>query len=60
MNNLEEIVLNGSNNEKYRYKGNLNISVSFVEGESLLMALKNVCVSSGSACTSQSLEPSCM
>ena len=38
--------------------GNLNISFAFVEGESLLMALKDVAVSSGSACTSASLEPS--
>ena len=38
--------------------GNLNISFAFVEGESLLMALKDLAVSSGSACTSASLEPS--
>jgi cysteine desulfurase len=49
-------VLNGS--EQARYPGNLNISFAYVEGESLLMALKNVAVSSGSACTSASLEPS--
>ncbi len=41
-----------------RYCGNLNLSFAFVEGESLLMSLKNVAVSSGSACTSASLEPS--
>merc|ERR1712010_261613 len=41
-----------------RYYGNLNISFAFVEGESLLMALKNAALSSGSACTSASLEPS--
>jgi len=38
--------------------GNLNISFSCVEGESLIMAIKNMAVSSGSACTSASLEPS--
>jgi len=41
-----------------RYPGNLNISFGFVEGESLLMALKDIAISSGSACTSASLEPS--
>ena len=49
-------VLNGD--EKHRYAGNLNFSFAHVEGESLLMALKNLAVSSGSACTSASLEPS--
>merc|ERR1719410_3327801 len=53
---LEEVVLNGDADA--RYPGNLNISFAFVEGESLLMGLKNVAVSSGSACTSASLEPS--
>lgn len=49
-------VLNGD--PVHRYPGNLNYSFAYVEGESLLMALKNVAVSSGSACTSASLEPS--
>jgi len=53
---LEEIVLNGS--DVHRYWGNVNISFAFVEGESLLMALKEAALSSGSACTSASLEPS--
>ncbi len=41
-----------------RLAGNLNISFAFVEGEGLMMAIKDVAVSSGSACTSASLEPS--
>ncbi len=49
-------MLNGSESE--RYPGNLNISFSYVEGESLLMGVKDIAVSSGSACTSASLEPS--
>lgn len=53
---LEGVVVNGS--EESRYPGNLNLSFAFVEGESLLMGLKEVAVSSGSACTSASLEPS--
>lgn len=53
---LEQVILNGD--KELRYIGNINLSFSFVEGESLLMGLKNVCVSSGSACTSASLEPS--
>ena len=57
-NNLTDIIINGSSKEGERYFGNLNVSFSFVEGESLMMAMKNVAVSSGSACTSESLEPS--
>lgn len=53
---LSHIVINGD--EKSRYAGNLNISFSCVEGESLIMAIKDCAVSSGSACTSASLEPS--
>jgi len=50
------VVLNGD--PQRRYPGNLNFSFAYVEGESLLMALKSIAVSSGSACTSASLEPS--
>lgn len=53
---ISDVVLNGDENA--RYPGNLNYSFAYVEGESLLMALKNIAVSSGSACTSASLEPS--
>ena len=53
---VTHIVLNGD--EVSRYNGNLNISFACVEGESLIMALKDIAVSSGSACTSASLEPS--
>ena len=53
---LEEIYINGD--FEHRIAGNLNISFAFVEGESLIMALKELAVSSGSACTSASLEPS--
>jgi len=54
---LEAVTLNGSLTE--RYSGNLNLSFACVEGESLLMSLsKQMSVSSGSACTSASLEPS--
>ncbi len=53
---LDAVQLNGS--LERRLPGNLNVSFSFVEGEGLMMAIKDVSVSSGSACTSASLEPS--
>lgn len=53
---LEEVYVNGD--LEHRVAGNLNVSFAFVEGESLIMALKELAVSSGSACTSASLEPS--
>ncbi|MCB1667103.1 MAG: IscS subfamily cysteine desulfurase [Porticoccaceae bacterium] len=53
---MEEVHLNGSLSQ--RVASNLNVSFAFVEGESLIMALKDLAVSSGSACTSASLEPS--
>jgi cysteine desulfurase len=56
MGQLEECYVNGS--MEHRLPGNLNISFNFVEGEAMMMAIKDVAVSSGSACTSASLEPS--
>jgi cysteine desulfurase len=56
MKELDALQVNGSLEQ--RLPGNLNVSFSFVEGEALMMAIKDVCVSSGSACTSASLEPS--
>jgi cysteine desulfurase len=56
MSSLEECFINGS--MEHRLPGNLNISFAFVEGEAMMMAIKDVAVSSGSACTSASLEPS--
>nr|WP_205632057.1 IscS subfamily cysteine desulfurase [Ectothiorhodospira sp. BSL-9] len=53
---MDEVYLNGD--LESRVAGNLNVSFNFVEGESLIMALKDIAVSSGSACTSASLEPS--
>lgn len=53
---IPEVIRNGD--PEYSYNGCLNYSFAYVEGESLLMALKNIAVSSGSACTSASLEPS--
>jgi cysteine desulfurase len=53
---LEESYVNGS--QEHRLPGNLNMSFAYVEGESLLMGINDVAVSSGSACTSATLEPS--
>ena len=53
---MEEVYVNGD--LERRIPGNLNVSFNFVEGESLIMGIKDVAVSSGSACTSASLEPS--
>ncbi len=53
---IEETYVNGS--MEHRVDNNLNISFNYVEGESLMMALRDIAVSSGSACTSASLEPS--
>src|SRR5213595_527207 len=56
MERLDEVYINGS--MEHRLPGNLNISFAYVEGESLLMGINDVAVSSGSACTSATLEPS--
>ena len=56
LSDMEEVYLNGDMDQ--RISGNLNASFNYVEGESLIMALKDMAVSSGSACTSSSLEPS--
>lgn len=56
MNNLDEVYVNGS--LEHRLPHNLNISFAYVEGESLLMGINDIAVSSGSACTSATLEPS--
>jgi cysteine desulfurase len=56
MSQLDEVYVNGSS--EHRLPGSLNLSFNFVEGEGLMMAIKDVAVSSGSACTSTSLEPS--
>jgi cysteine desulfurase len=56
LNTMEQVFVNGDFDN--RYPGNLNVSFNFVEGESLIMALKDLAVSSGSACTSASLEHS--
>jgi cysteine desulfurase len=56
LSDMEEVYVNGD--MEHRIAGNLNVSFNFVEGESLIMALRDLAVSSGSACTSASLEPS--
>ena len=56
MNGAKEIYLNG--NKDHRWPGNINMSFSYIEGESMILAIKDLAVSSGSACTSSSLEPS--
>jgi cysteine desulfurase len=56
MNRLDEVTVNGHRSQ--RLPGNMHLSFAYVEGESLLMALKDIAVSTGSACTSASLEPS--
>ena len=53
---MEEVYVNGDENQRVAH--NLNVSFNYVEGESLVMAIKDIAVSSGSACTSASLEPS--
>ncbi len=56
INQIPDVTLNG--NAEKRVPGNLNLSFAYVEGESMMMAIKDLAVSSGSACTSTSLEPS--
>jgi cysteine desulfurase len=56
MSQLRDVYLNGD--KAMRIPGNLNLSFAYVEGEGLIMGIKELCVSSGSACTSASLEPS--
>ena len=56
LSDIEEVYVNGDMEQRVPH--NLNISFAYVEGESLLMAVKDLAVSSGSACTSASLEPS--
>ena len=53
---IADVFLNGC--AEHRYPGNINLSFAYVEGESMMMAIKDLAVSSGSACTSASLEPS--
>jgi cysteine desulfurase len=54
--NAQDVFLNGD--KEQRYPGNLNLSFAYIEGESMILAIKDLAVSSGSACTSSSLEPS--
>ncbi|KAJ1502003.1 cysteine desulfurase, partial [Coelomomyces lativittatus] len=56
MTQIPHVTYNGS--QEFTYPGCVNLSFAYVEGESLLMALKHIALSSGSACTSASLEPS--
>ena len=56
VNDVPEVYLNGD--LEHRYKGNINLSFAYIEGESMILAIKDLAVSSGSACTSASLEPS--
>ena len=51
-----DVYLNGNRNQ--RYPGNINLSFAYIEDESMILAVKDLAVSSGSACTSSSLEPS--
>jgi cysteine desulfurase len=58
---LDEIYINGPDplvKPEWRLPGNLNVSFAFVEGEAMMMGIQDIAVSSGSACTSASLEPS--
>lgn len=55
---VDMIHVNGTIDPKKHFPGILNISFEYVEGESMIMGMKNIAVSSGSACTSASLEPS--
>jgi len=56
MNNAKDVYLNGDSVQ--RWLGNINLSFAYIEGESMILAIKDLAVSSGSACTSSSLEPS--
>ena len=56
LSDIEQVFINGD--MEHRVAHNLNISFAYIEGESMLMAIKDLAVSSGSACTSASLEPS--